>query len=206
MSKIQHATLSYYLKSFISAKLWSFADELTKRRCWWFLHIRNFFSYSTWNDSHDSRGRKPYIQPHILRPICRLSLLAHRALLLVVVPHHPKKRWLQTLYKCPCDDWNTTLILSGHISTTSILWDAWKHLSTTTEISQQGLFHQFSKMLHNVPHLLSHYSILLVKNIPWEPLGEVDLSCLASTSSSLGWRTYTPVDREEFQSEVASSS
>ena len=23
-----------------------------------------------------------------------------------------KKRWLQTLYKCPCDDWNTTLILS----------------------------------------------------------------------------------------------
>ena len=164
------------------------------------------FWHSTWNDNHDSRGRKPYIQPHILRPICRLSLLAHRALLLVVVPHHPKKRWLQTLYKCPCDDWNTTLILSGHISTTSILWDAWKHLSTTTEISQQGLFHQFSKMLHNVPHLLSHYSILLVKNIPWEPLGEVDLSCLASTSSSLGWRTYTPVDREEFQSEVASSS
>ena len=105
------------------------------------------FWHSTWNDNHDSRG-KPYIQPHILRPICRLSLLAHRALLLVVVPHHPKKRWLQTLYKCPCDDWNTTLILSGHISTTSILlWDAWKHLSTTTEISQQGLFHQFSKML-----------------------------------------------------------
>ena len=90
MSKIQHATRCYYLTS------WVLSSEFLQMNsqndgAGGFCTFAISFWYSTWNDNHDSRG-KPYIQPHILRPICRLSLLAHRALLLVVVPHHPKKK------------------------------------------------------------------------------------------------------------------
>ena len=90
MSKIQHATRCYYLTS------WVLSSEFLQMNsqndgAGGFCTFAISFWHSTWNDNHDSRG-KPYIQPHILRPICRLSLLAHRALLLVVVPHHPKKK------------------------------------------------------------------------------------------------------------------